>query len=129
MPGSALPVIAVKPSRFVVVIEAEVSDVWQKLVSEWMVESGCLYMMAWGRDCSIWHDAVDSANIEKFADGSIPDDEFVMTTWHEDTPLKEVFWYSKAVAMHPYVNLVQTIILHIASESKKEELQRFYKAT
>ncbi|WP_426177831.1 DUF7684 family protein [Massilia sp. TWR1-2-2] len=37
VPESDRPTIAVGPSRFVVVIEAEVSHEWQKLVSEWIV--------------------------------------------------------------------------------------------
>jgi hypothetical protein len=45
-------------------------------------------MMAWGRECSSWDDSVDWANIDKFGDSPIPDDECVVTTWHEDEPAK-----------------------------------------
>lgn len=91
-PGAEPPDIsALKPFRTVVVIE-ESSSEWQSLVSAWLVKSGCLYMMAWGKDCSGWDDSDDFANLEEFDSGDGPEDKFVMTTWHENEPLKEVFW-------------------------------------
>ena len=128
VPGSPLPDIAIESSRFVVVVEAEVSYEWQKHVSEWMVASGCLYMMAWGRECSSWDDSVDWANIDKFGDNPIPDDEFVFTTWHEDEPLKEVFWFSKTCAKHRSIDMVRTIVLDISAASRKVELLSLYEA-
>ena len=127
-PGSACPEIVQCRGRFIVVIEAEVSYAWQKLVSDWMVESGCLYMMAWGRECSTWDDSVDWANIDRFEETPIPEDEFVMTTWHDDESLSEVFCFAKAVAKHPSVDLDQTIILDISAASRKEELLSLYEA-
>ena len=91
-----------------------------------MVESGCLYMMAWGQECSTWDDSVDWANIDKHDKGEIPEDEFVVTTWHDDEPLEDVFWFSKSVAEHPSVDLARTIILHISTASRKDELLSLY---
>ena len=54
------------PFKCVVIIDASVSQEWQTKVSKWLVNSGCLYMMAWGNDCSSWDDSVDYANIEQF---------------------------------------------------------------
>jgi hypothetical protein len=68
-PESLLPEIAHEPIRMVVIVDAEVSSGWHSLVSDWIVRSGCLYMMAWG-------------NIEKYGAEPIPDDGFVTTTWH-----------------------------------------------
>jgi len=123
-PGTDPCDIEKKPSKFVVAVEAEVTYEWQKLVSEWMVESGCLYMMAWGRECSSWDDSVDWANIEKFGDGPIPDDQFVLTTWHDHEPLTEVFWYAKSVAKHQNAALLRTVILHISSAARQSDLIR-----
>jgi hypothetical protein len=128
VPGSDPPAIVARPSRFVVVIEVEVSYEWQKLVSDWIVASGCLYMMAWGHECSSWDDSVDWANIDKFGDSPIPDDEFVVTTWFDDEPLKEVFWFSKTLAEHSSVEIVQTIILEISAASRKDELLSLYES-
>ena len=105
----------------VVVVEVEVSAEWQSIVSDWIIGSGCLYMMAWGVDCGSWDDSVDIANLEKFEFGEIPENHFVMTTWHTDEPLAEVFWFSKNNAFHPTVELQHTVLLHISSESKERE--------
>lgn len=110
----------------VVMVEAEVSAAWQSTVSHWIIDSGCLYMMAWGVECSSWDDAVDIANLERFDFGKIPEDHSVMTTWHTDEPLAEVFWFSKNDAFHPTVKLEHTVLLHISAESKERELLAAY---
>ena len=110
----------------IVVVEAEVSPEWRSLVSCWIVRSGCLYMMAWGVECSSWDDSVDRANLEEFRFGDIPEDRFVVTTWHADESLAEVFRFSKNNAFHPTVELQQTVLLHTAAESKEHELLAAY---
>ena len=83
-------------------------------------------MMAWGAGCSAWDDAVDMANLERFDFGDVPDDQFVITTWHRNEPLQEVFRYSKHQAEHPMVQLDQTLILHISASPRREELLTAY---
>jgi hypothetical protein len=127
-PESTLPNMTNEPTRMVVIIEAKVSPVWQGMVSDWIVRSGCLYMMAWGIECSSWDDSVDWANIDKYGEGPIPDDGFVATTWHSDEPLAEVFWFSKNCATHPVVDLNRTMILDISNESRRDQLLHAYDA-
>ncbi|HEX4737244.1 MAG TPA: hypothetical protein VH331_06765 [Allosphingosinicella sp.] len=110
------------PFRAVVVLEAPFSTNWQDLVSKWLIESGCLYMMAWGEGCSGWHDAVDGAREGRFPSGEIPDDKFVMTTWHERETLEEVFWFAEFCAMHPDVELSTTLIIHVSPTARREEM-------
>ena len=110
------------PYRAVVVLESDYSPAWQDEVSEWLVHSGCLYMMAWGRDCSTWDDSVDWANLLDFDFADIPDDRFVMTTWHDDEPLDEVFWFAGYCAFHPDVELQSTIILHVSRRDVGEAM-------
>ena len=65
--NSDLPDIKnLNPFRAVVVIDEAISDEWQIKTSKWLVNSGCLYMMAWGNDCSSWDDSVDYANLEEW---------------------------------------------------------------
>jgi hypothetical protein len=79
-PETALPGSAARPPfRAVVIVEATVSPEWQSLVSNWLVRSGCLYVMAWDANCSSWDNSVDMANMEQFDFGEIPEDRFVMT--------------------------------------------------
>lgn len=125
-PGSTLPGITVEPTRMVVIVAAEVTPGWRSLVSDWIVRSGCLYMMAWGIDCSSWDDEVDWANIDAYGDGEIPEAGFVMTTWHAGMPLEDALWYSKNLATHPVVDLHRTVILDISTVSRSDELLKAY---
>jgi hypothetical protein len=125
-PGAPLVSLGFATFKAVVAVEATVTPQWQSLVSDWLVQSGCLYMMAWGQGCSSWDDSVDIANLERFNFAEIPDDQFVMTTWHSDEPLTEVFWFSKYTASHPTVELRHTLLLHISSENREREFLQSY---
>lgn len=96
------------------------------MISKWLVESGCLYMMAWGPDSSDWDDSVDSANVEAVGGEVIPDDHFVMTTWHEHEPLSETFWFSEHAASHPTVLIDEAIIVDVAPRERKAELTELF---
>ena len=126
-PEQPLPELGGAPFRAVVVIEEIVADEWQHAVSAWLVEGGCLYMVAWGRDCSSWDDSVDWANLETFDFGEIPDDRFVMTTWHADETLAEVFWFAGHCAFHGDVDLERTLIVHIAAQARGDVLLAAYR--
>jgi hypothetical protein len=115
-----------RPFKALLVIEQPVTSEWQSIVSEWLVQGGCLYMMAWGRDCSSWDDSVDYANLSAFDFGEIPEDALVMTTWHADVPLREALWFAAHVAVHPTVALDRTIIVHISVEERRAELLRAF---
>lgn len=125
-PEGELPNLTLCPTRVVVIADAKVLLGWQEQVSVWIVNSGCLYMMAWGPDCSSWDDSVDAANLEKFDYKEIPKDQFVMTTWHSDESLKEVFWFSKHCATHPSVDLQRTVLLHISNQDRGQEFLNQY---
>lgn len=110
------------PFKAVLVLEQAVSDDWQDRVSEWLIRSGCLYMMAWGVESSSWDDTVDWANHKVTGLDDIPDDLFVMTTWHECEPLAETFWYAGNVAHHPTVSLDHLAIIDIGPSEREEEM-------
>jgi hypothetical protein len=127
-PNQTPPDIRISPFRAVVVIDDPVSDEWRGLASEWLVRSGCLYMVAWGLDCSLWDDSVDHANLAAFDYGDIPDDKFVMTTWHDREPLSEAFWFAAHSALHPDIDLTRTLVVHISHEERREQLLAAYNA-
>ena len=86
-------------------------------------------MMAWGKDCSSWDSSVDDANLEAFDFNYIPEEKFVMTTWHDNEPLEEVFWFSKHCAFHPEVDLQEFVLVHISSVDKESVFrERFQNA-
>lgn len=127
LPDAVLPELGgLNRFKVVLVIESEVSQMWQWEVSRWLVSSGCRYMLAWGKDCSSWDDTVDEANLERFDYGDISDEETVVTTWHEDDDLEEVFWFSKNRAKHPVLDLNDTLLIHIGDVEKREEFEELY---
>ncbi len=122
-PGAPMPgFVVARPFKAVVIVEADVLYEWRKLVSEWLVETGCLYMMVWGRDCSLWDDSVDEAKLEKFNWDEIPDANYVWTTWHERESLAEVFWFCKVCATHDHAVLEHTLIIDIGPASRETEI-------
>ncbi len=128
-PNEAPPQLPTGPLRVVIVSEVKVSDDWRNSIARWLVDGGCLYAVAWGKECEKWHDAVDWAVLETFDFGDIPDDKFVMTTWHADEPISEALWFAGNCASHPDVELKQTVLLHIADEAKRDEMFAIYAAS
>ncbi len=118
-----------KPFRAIVVIESIVSSDWQYEVSKWLVNSGCLYMMVWGNECSSWDDSVDFASLEIYNYDEIPDESSVMTTWHDNESLEEVFWFDKYCALNMDQRLQNLLILHISVESKENEFIELHRVT
>ena len=127
-----------KPFKAVVIIEELVSTSYQDHVSRWLVDQGCRFMCAWGLKCSEWDDSVDYANIEQFDHGEIPEQEFVMTTWHEDEELSEVFAFAKFLMPEQTIKKLddkfgehtipykKVLLLHIGSEQKEHQFSELY---
>ena len=114
------------PFRAIIVADQPVDADWRILVASWLIRSGCLYAIAWGTDCEAWHDDVDEALLVAFDFKEIPDDRHIMTTWHNDKPLSEAFWFAGFCALHPTVDLDQTLVVHIAPEEREAEILRTY---
>ena len=118
------------PFAAVVVIDMTVNSEWRQTVSEWLVDQGCLYMMAHGDECSLWDDSVDIANLEAFDWNfdDIPEDKHVTTTWHENESLEEVFFFAKNCAL-PFSPLIKKIfILDITQNSREASMLLRYEA-
>lgn len=128
MPENDPPALNKVASKFVVVVDVDVSNEWRNSISDWIVDCGCLYMLAWGVDCSAWDDSVDWANIGRFDFENISAEQSVMTTWHEDEPLDEVFRFSKELANHASIPLDHTVILHISETSQQDKILKLYES-
>ena len=85
-------------------------------------------MMAWGRNCASWEEAVQLANRKAFDTPQIPDQSLIITTWHEEESLKDVFWFAKYTATHPCFKLDNLLILHLANIEREQELSAEYAA-
>jgi hypothetical protein len=112
--------------RAVVILEADYPTSWQVLVSEWLVQAGCLAMMAWGPNCTTWDDSVDWASIKAHNWQPIPDEEHVMTTWHDDQSLEDVFWFCQFCAEHPDYGLEDTLLIHVGTTDRGAEFHALF---
>ena len=123
-PESNPPSIPSVPSRFLVIADVTASVPWVESVCRWIVGSGCLYMMAWGRSDMRWEGFVDRINDDEFAGREVPVDRFILTTtdYADDKSLSEFFSSAKIIATHPDVKLVRTVILHISATNRQKEL-------
>jgi hypothetical protein len=126
-PGDTPPDLISAPYRTVIIADQGVSEDWLNRIAQWIVAIGSLYVIAWGVDCAKWHDGVDWAVLELFDFGEIPDDRFVMTTWHSDEPITEAFWYAGHCAIHSDVQLTETIILYVAVEARRAAMLQTYR--
>lgn len=128
-PEHALPILPADPFRAVLIADRRVAPEWRNSIATWLAASGCLYFIAWGTDCEAWHDSVDWANLETFDYGEIPDERFIMTTWHDKESLSDALWFAGQSASHPDVSLSETVLLHVADEPREQRiLQAFKKA-
>lgn len=94
---------------------------WRNQIAAWLIEGGCLYVVAWGIDCEAWHDSVDWANVDAFNLGDIPEDRFVI-----NEPLSEALWFADNYAFHPHIKLSETIIIHAAEEERRSGILLAY---
>ena len=83
--------------------------------------------MASGIDCTLWDDSVDFAHLEIHDWGDIPDDQFVMTTWHDDETLSDVFWNANMAIFHPpEVSINHLVILDITDKARENEMRELF---
>ena len=122
-PGSTPPPIQSPSFLAILVITEKVDSDWRKEISKWLVDEGCLFMMAWGFDCSRWHCAVDRANIEAFPDSDIPMERFIMTTCHNGESLQQAFYFAHHAASHPEVPFLKPILIDICREDRSLALR------
>lgn len=115
-----------KKYKCLLIIETRVSDEEQVEISRWLVESGCLYMMAWGIDCSSWDDSVDLASIEMNGYEESPDAQVIMTTWHDSNTLEEVFEFAKHAAITD--GALDIIVLHFSDITREKDFATLFES-
>jgi hypothetical protein len=73
---------------------AEVSDVDRARLCQQIVSSSCQYVICAGVDCSIWDETLDWAFTDMQTEDGDNQDQTLLTTWHEDEPLLDVFRFA-----------------------------------
>jgi hypothetical protein len=130
LPAADMPEFsAADPFKAIVIVEQPIEAERRDTICRWLAGTGCLYMMAWGRNCGDWVTAMELANRAKLADDEdIPSEQLTIATAHENEALKDVLWFAKFTAMHPCHALDNTIVLHLAATATEEELIAAYTA-
>ena len=114
--------------RLILVSDTKSSYEWKKAVADVLVNSGCGFAVCWGVDCKEWHDAIDDANIDQFPEQDIPDQAFIMTSWHDDETINEALWFAKYCARSEHFDMRETVILHHGHIDRENELIELFKA-
>jgi hypothetical protein len=63
-----------------------------------LVNSKCKYFVTGGLNCEKWHDLADKLILKLiynnvYPNPDVPDNEFVMTTWHKKQPLEKIIFH------------------------------------
>lgn len=125
-PDADLPVLeGLRAFKTILVADVEVQETTMWDISRWLIASGSLYVLVWGKDSEQWREAVEDAALEAVNYEDVAEQHRVLVTAHEDDDLEEVFWFARHRASHP-ADLQDTLILHIADTPRREELEDAY---
>lgn len=128
--GAALPTFdAPRPFRLVIVLEQPTGPLWRDEICGGLLRAECLYLMTWGQDCEAWHHSADEAHLRAWDFADVPEENSILTTWHEGESLAETFWFAHRCAFHPLVPLPDALIVHIAPEPRSEGLLTLWAKT
>ena len=72
------------------VLDITVTMEEQAKLSEQLVEQGCRYAVCAGYRCSTWDDSIDLAYLQTESNFQPQNENFVMTTWHENESIEEI---------------------------------------
>ena len=117
------------PFKAIVIADVPVTPERRETISDWLVASGCLYLMTWGYDCGDWAATVARLNRAAHDTEQIPDDHVVITTTHAGEPLENICWYAKYTAMHPCAELRNCVVVHAGSEERGQVITETFAAT
>ncbi len=115
------------PFKAVVCVEDAPGIEKQREISEWLVTTGCRYVVACGKDCGSWCDSVRKANLAMHDIDTMDERDFVMTTGHPHEPLRAVFRYAKNAAKHPKMKLESCVVLHLGEQNRSAEYELIYR--
>lgn len=126
-PDADLPTLeGLRPFKTILVADVEVQETTMWDISRWLIESGSLYVLIWGKDSEPWREAVEDAALEAVNYEDVAEQHRVLVTAQEDDDLEEVFWFARHRASHA-ADLQDTLILHLADTPRREELEDAYR--
>lgn len=124
---STLPDVSyLQPFKAVLISEQQPNQDRCRAISEWLVSSGCLYVLAWGKGSIDLYESVQAANQAAHIGEQIPDKHLIIATCHEDEQLADVLWFAKYSALHPCFPLDNVLLVHLARIYRGSELLEQY---
>jgi len=114
------------PFKAIVAIEDTVSDGRRVDISNWLVESGALYVMLTGVECEAWRQSIRQANLERVDLDEMQPEQFVMITMHGREKLRGVFWHAKKHARHTHVQIDNILVIHIGDTNRSLEYSALF---
>jgi hypothetical protein len=114
------------PFKAVVAAEDRISRDRQVEISNWLVESGALYVMLCGADGETWQQAIRQANLDLVELRDMRPDDFVMITQHGKEKLRGVFWHARKHARHTHVRLDNLLTIHIGTTNRSVEYSAIF---
>lgn len=122
--------IPVEMTKFKCLIlnERDVGEQYRTEVSETLVKAGCVLASAWGLNCSAWDDDVDYAFLDHYDFDQCPEDQCVMTTWHDNETLEEIVEFVKLYNGYSDVKLDDILVLDFATQDRGEFIEKLYKS-
>lgn len=100
--------------------EMETSSDFKLELSKKLIKTDCRYIVAGGIECSLWDDAGDFAFIASNDDYDPPDEQFVMTSWHEGESLVEVVRFFALNTNFDRHDFRHFLIVHIGESQEME---------
>lgn len=88
-------------------------------VARALVESGCVYAVCGGEACEAWHDAVDEALSVLQAEGRVPEERMVVTTWHQGESPREVAEFFVLAAAAPEGEVRHHLLLQVGQDERR----------
>ena len=91
-----------------------ISEQEQADISAALVAQGCRYAVCAGHQCSSWDDSIDFAYAEH-NDWQCNDENFVMTTWHDDESLEDIVFFFLCNTSFDYFYPEKSLVLVIGN--------------
>ncbi len=113
--------------KCLIVVERDIPAEFRARVSEQLVRAGCLYALAWGRECSSWDDSIDWAHLDTQNGAEFREEDHVVTTWHDEDSLADTVAFARSCA-HPIVTLDDLVVLDLGLNDRREQFAALYAA-
>ena len=103
------------PFKCAILLAGHLSPDWRDALIEKLLDAGCVYAMVYGPECEKFHDRIDEIAAEKIW----ADERVIMTTWHGNETLSELFHFAKFAANHPDIDTEEVLIADIGVPSRE----------